>query len=715
MSVRKFLTVRRRVVGCCWTLLALAILAAPSLSWAQTCNAVVDITSAPAKAGWVDGGAADRYWQLGEVATVTLEVGAGSIGGLPLLVEQFRAALDCQQSDVVSREQCLGYAPFTPSGAAPPNDGLTDIDAIEYLGNLSVTGAACAGSQISLADLTTPRNVLAFDAVPAITFENDERCFISFDVQFNTFGLALDANPSRPGVQLLNQAGGFDGACAETVDGEPSASGRNSIQYQFRSTPLIQIVKEVSVDGGPWLSFVGDATYPTATGEYRLLVTNPASTVDPITGAVVGEPLENVVLNDLTLGLTNVPLPDRCYVDGVFPSGATCTITSGDAGFDAQYANLGGVDVCQNFPGSYINTACTEGDGVPSGVTAGPVCDTAEVLCVGEPDIEIIKRVWDPASSTWVDANDPPGPTYPVGAVVSYQLEVCNIGDLDLDNVEVFDPTLNIPPTSIGPLAVGECEILEEGIGPVTGLDTTDPCSEQRQFENIAYADGFPIGGLDPVQDNDPANVICVPPELRVTKDGDPESKAGDTVSYDVCAYNDSPTVALAACEATDTLPGVTLPAPFDLAAGASFCWSYDYMIPVDFTGTQLDNTATVDCNVVGVDPASVAGSISASDNWTVDLFELDGYMVKTCDPDPVMVDEDICWNITVFNTGDKDFDCTITDPTVPGWNPIDLPGTVAPGGSQSLAEVCRRQRCTTSGYSYPRRIPKPRRSMQNG
>ena len=64
--------------------------------------------------------------------------------------------------------------------------------------------------------------------------------------------------------------------------------------------------------------------------------------------------------------------------------------------------------------------------------------------------------------------------------------------------------------------------------------------------------------------------------------------------------------------------------------------------------------------------------------------------MVKTCAPDPVLVGNDICWNIAVYNTGDRPFDCTITDPTVPGWDPIDLPGTVPTGGSQSLVEVCR-------------------------
>ncbi len=49
MSISKFLTLPRKGAGYCTTLVALAILAAPGLSWAQECNAVVDISTVPSE------------------------------------------------------------------------------------------------------------------------------------------------------------------------------------------------------------------------------------------------------------------------------------------------------------------------------------------------------------------------------------------------------------------------------------------------------------------------------------------------------------------------------------------------------------------------------------------------------------------------------------------------------------------------------------------
>ncbi len=157
------------------------------------------------------------------------------------------------------------------------------------------------------------------------------------------------------------------------------------------------------------------------------------------------------------------------------------------------------------------------------------------------PDIDIIKRVRDPVTGIWEDANSAPGVSYPVGAVVRYQLEVCNIGDVDLEEVFVEDFDLGIGQTSIGALAVGQCALLEQA--ELAGLDSSLACANPGPFLNTAFADGYYGGGLGPVEDNDPANVLCQDPSLDVTKDGPPEVKYGDTYdNYRICAINDGDT-----------------------------------------------------------------------------------------------------------------------------------------------------------------------------
>ncbi|MDX1409962.1 MAG: hypothetical protein R3330_17555, partial [Saprospiraceae bacterium] len=363
-----------------------------------------------------------------------MEVGAGTLGAAPLVVEQFRTALDCTEATVTPLEECLG---FTAADPATRNDG----NAVLGAGNFSVTGAACDGHVFTFnhagtagTPLADP-NLITIDVSPPVDFTSGQRCFLEFDVVLNNYGTVLDTNPSFPGVQFVFGGAGFNGLCGAT-----SAFPRASIEYQFRSLPNILIDKLVSVDGGPFLD-AGVGINPTSTGEYRLVVTNPATTVDPVTGTVIGETLVGVVINDPTLGLIDVPLPADCEP---FEPGDTCIIDSGDIGF----GNLGGVDVCQNYPEPYPNQACADGEGTPSGVDVQD-CDTATVECV-EPLIDIIKYVWDPATASWVDANSPNGPTYPVGAVVSYRLEVCNIGDVAFTDALVSDDDLGIPPTSIG-------------------------------------------------------------------------------------------------------------------------------------------------------------------------------------------------------------------------------------------------------------------------
>mgnify|MGYP003572106735 CR=1 FL=1 len=119
------------------------------------------------------------------------------------------------------------------------------------------------------------------------------------------------------------------------------------------------------------------------------------------------------------------------------------------------------------------------------------------------------------------------------------------------------------------------------------------------------------------------------------------------------------------------------------LAPGDEECKDFSYTVPLDETADPVVNTATIICDVVG----TASATVTDSDTHSAPTFVIEGNMVKTCSPDPVPVDQDICWDITINNTGDKDFDCVINDVTA---GITDAPLAVTAGGSNSLAQVCR-------------------------
>jgi hypothetical protein len=199
--------------------------------------------------------------------------------------------------------------------------------------------------------------------------------------------------------------------------------------------------------------------------------------------------LDPVIIDDPALGISGENI-------GALPPGACVIIDSGTiTALDSSLA-------CAT-PGPFPNIASATGT-PPVG---GPVNDNdpANVFCA-DPKIRIIKRVLDPVTGLYVDANNPPGPLYQVGTVVSYPLEVCNDGNVDLDPVIIDDPALGITGVNIGALAAGACTTIDAGT--ITELDSSLACAIPGPFPNTAFAVGTPPVGPT-VDDNDPANVLC--------------------------------------------------------------------------------------------------------------------------------------------------------------------------------------------------------------
>jgi hypothetical protein len=382
--------------------------------------------------------------------------------------------------------ECLGIL----GDPANQDDG----DAITYAGGLSVSsvgGDACDALDIVANSAGTPGmpaadpNLMLFSdsGGSPILFQSLETCLVEFDVVINSLGNNIEPTTN----QLIEGAGAYQGTCpVGSADASPSLS------YPVDINPDIDIEKLVF---DPAAGMFVDADNPPGpyhpvggVVSYQLEVCN--------TGDV---DLDPVMVEDANLGIppTNI---------GFLAAGDCTTLDSGTiAGLDSSTA-------CAS-PGPFMNTAIATGTPpVGPDVTDN---DPANVFC-SDPSIDIEKLVFDPATGMFVDADNPPGPIHLVGSVVSYQLEVCNTGNVDLDPVMIEDANLNIPPTNIGSLAAGACTTLDSGT--IAGLDSSTACASPGPFLNTAFATGTPPVGQD-VTDNDPANVDCGVPDISILKE----------------------------------------------------------------------------------------------------------------------------------------------------------------------------------------------------
>ncbi|BBA35957.1 hypothetical protein sS8_4026 [Methylocaldum marinum] len=252
--------------------------------------------------------------------------------------------------------------------------------------------------------------------------------------------------------------------------------------------PAIDIVKEISVDGGlTWFDANSAATAPSVTfphgALYRLIVRN-VGTVD----------LQNVVINDAVLGIAD-------YAVGNLVVGAEVILT------EAELPALNVATRCSGS-GTFTNVADVTGQSVETGAAVSD-SDPAVMNCIGEPSLELLKQISVDGGLSFFDADTAataPTVTFPHGAL--YRLIVRNVGTIDLQNVVVNDPTLGVVNYAVGNLAVGE----EKGLtqAEIPALEVQERCNHSGTFTNVADVTGQSADTGATVSDSDPAVLICV-------------------------------------------------------------------------------------------------------------------------------------------------------------------------------------------------------------
>ncbi|MFU8833357.1 MAG: hypothetical protein ACNA7J_14555, partial [Wenzhouxiangella sp.] len=249
-------------------------------------------------------------------------------------------------------------------------------------------------------------------------------CTVNFWVDVNDKG--TDSTPLQ-----LTPAAEADGICDTGTGTILSGSAAGSALILVATVPDIELLKEISIDGGATWHDANDAsTAPIAEfpsgAEYRLTVTN-TGTAD----------LTDVVINDATLGISDVAIADLTV-------GETVILGSGDI------AALSSATACDSG-GTFQNIASVNAVSVDDGSGVSDN-DPANLTCVG---MDVIKS----------------GDTLAkVGDNVEYVFTLQNLSDMNLSNCTADDSVLGVVFGPVEVLAPGSTDAYASR----TALDT-DP------------------------------------------------------------------------------------------------------------------------------------------------------------------------------------------------------------------------------------------------
>jgi len=441
----------------------------PGMAWAQGCGGSIGITTNPNTTPpneLLFTGA-----PLGETVRVTLTPASSSAESL-LTVGRVDYGL-----------ACFNNGDQVPCAGGNDVGANTGLNPIAFAGNV---GGTCGATDATTTD--NGNGTVTFLFTPQAL--GTAGCTIAFDVTVDDIG--TDGTP----LILTGAAQTVGGTCPGPLNG----TARGSVPIFLETVPDIEIVKEISIDGGTtWFDANDAGGAPTAVfpsdALYRLRVTN--------TGTA---PLINVVVNDATLGIVNEPVADLA-------PGASVVLDQGD--IPALFAE----DRCTES-GTFTNTASTSGESADDGQVVED-SDPAVLKCVGTPDIDLRKQISVDGGVTWADADavgdpDVPQVTFPSGAL--YRLIVENTGTAPLTNVTVSDPDLGIGPTPIGDLAVGAQVTI--GSGEIAALAVAERCDSSGNFINTASVSAESAETGAGVNDSNPAVLVCVGvPNIQILKE----------------------------------------------------------------------------------------------------------------------------------------------------------------------------------------------------
>jgi uncharacterized repeat protein (TIGR01451 family) len=313
---------------------------------------------------------------------------------------------------------------------------------------------------------------------------------------------------------------------------------------------------------------------------------------------------------------------------------------------------------------------CGEGSAQPG---LNPKCDISLLLglniqIITNPGVQIVKT---PATQ---QVN--PGET------ANFTLTVTNVGDVELETVNVTDAECDAAPT----LDSGDV-----GSDGILGLDETwiyscSTANVQAGFNNIANVTAEEVGTGIEVSDFDSAVVTISAPGIEIIKTPDQTVNPGGTASFTMIVSNVGDTdlenvvVTDVDCDVAPTLDSGDTGSDGVLPADGSENWVYTCSTSNVIAG--FVNTS----NVVA-DPVGEGDSVNDSDTATVTLSSPAVQIVKTPDQS-VNPGGTAAFTLTVTNPGDVSLDSVVVTDAMCDNSPVLQSGDVGVDGILTTTET---------------------------
>jgi hypothetical protein len=326
-----------------------------------------------------------------------------------------------------------------------------------------------------------------------------------------TYGQSVTVTAATPGFQNLDQIGRCTAAGDLLNTATVSATARSNASEVVSAqdpawikcepvagNPAIELKKQISLDNanGTWsdadtIDNALQGTFPQDV-RYRLLITNTGD-----------ETLGNLLVDDATLGLTNISLGGAL---SLLEPNSTIALDASVAGFEAlkQPNRCTGVETVTNTA-RVIATSQVDGASVADD-------DPAVLVCFGTPEIDLQKWVSIDGGITWLDADtDAEAAAAQVGSGVRYQFRIENVGTQVIGSFSINDPSLGLDNVLVlGTPNPGDTITIDASHTPA--LDQPNRCATAGNVTNTATVNGISVDTNTPVSDTDSAVVRCEQP-----------------------------------------------------------------------------------------------------------------------------------------------------------------------------------------------------------
>ncbi len=521
-------------------------------------------------------------------------------------------AYTCSVTDVMSSFTNIATVTGTPVGGGDPVEDEDPSD-VEVIGSpdISILKSATDGSD---SQTINPGENATFEIIVTNTGDVDlEDVFVTdfmaqqCDRIIGDLGVGEQVIYTCIDVNVQNTYVNTAVVVGDPVSGDPSVFDEDPSDV-IVPQPSIQIIKD-DADNNDDVQTIN----PGGTANFSITVTN--------TGEL---DLENVTVSD--------------------PLSPGCSIYIGNLAIGESFTTY----TCSldNVETSFTNVAEVTADPVGGGDSVSDD-DPTDVIVVGTPGITIDKHALDGADYQTINP----------GGTAQFEIVVTNSGDIDLENVMVTDPLSPSCDMMIGDLAIGE-----------SFTYTCDDVGVAEGYTNIAEVTGDPVGGGDPVEDEDPSTVDTTNPSLVIIKedadntDDTQTISPGGTATFTVTVVNNG-NVDLTNVSVSDPLSPACDMMIGDLAVGEAI----QYTCSIDDVTDSFTNLAEVTGDPVGGgDPVSdddpsdvlVVGTASVS----IDKHAADGSDLQLINPG-----QEATFEIVVTNTGEVDLEnVLVTDPLLP-------------------------------------------------